>query len=353
MTLEKIYKEFKDAGYDGTYEMFKKDYTEMTSCKEILPEELELISGGKMNEKFTKTAATMLSALTLSTAAMPASSAAEHNDSKSFSSNSVFSFIKKNPGKSLAIALASAGIAVGGGYIIIKGVKYYLNKDNELVPEKNSTSQSQNSTESTNTTKSPESTKSPEKVEESEESKESELLEAAKKDSAISGFIFYKNEDEEFDINKISDSIKRSGLVVNEYNRGNKEIVKSYRGNDIKLIHLLDNGSFNLYPLRENIYNIVRLDPPSDGKLSGDWEKVGKFDGSEWYLNKKEKLIVRCVKSNSNNAFLRGSSVGSDNRNAIYTLAGFIDCYEELYNQYFKDEDSNLGNIFKICRENK
>lgn len=358
MTLKKIYKEFKDAGYCDTYEKFENDYTEITSCKEILPEELELISGGKINEKFTKTVATMLSALTLSTATIPSSSAEGHNDSESCSSNSVFSFIKRNPGKSLAIALASAGIVCGGGYVIIKGVKYCLNKDNKLVPEQNSTTSSQSRIESTSTTESPvvdnpqqtplkTTKKTIEKVEESEPSKnlknsekpeelepskdlenseepkeleESEFLEDAKAGRA-NGFNFRKAENEEFDINKISDSIKRSGFVITEYDRESKKIVKQYSGNDIRLTYLEYLGKYTLYPLRKVPVNIARLEPPSDGKLLGDWKEIFKgrdLDGSNWYFNKEEELIFRCINlDNEDIAFVRGCKE-TDPRNAIY-----------------------------------
>ena len=123
-SLKDIYDICKEYGFTDSYEVFEEDYEELFAylINEIKEEELSSVSGGKMNRFFSKSTAALLSALTLSTTAIPMSSAADYNNSKY--TNKVVNFVKKNPGKSLAL-LATA-IAVPAGITALGFAGYKL-----------------------------------------------------------------------------------------------------------------------------------------------------------------------------------------------------------------------------------
>lgn len=103
-TVKEVYEKCKELGYEGNYEEFEKDYYQIVYRlnQELSPEDLEAVSGGVMNKKLTKTMAAMLSALTLSSTAIPSSSAA--------------SFYEKHPnlGRGLAMAPIAGALIVTG-----------------------------------------------------------------------------------------------------------------------------------------------------------------------------------------------------------------------------------------------
>ena len=76
-SLKKIYELSKKQGYEGTYEDFEKECKDivLNTHREISEKYLEKVSGGKLSKKFSKSTATVLSALTLSSVNIPSSSA--------------------------------------------------------------------------------------------------------------------------------------------------------------------------------------------------------------------------------------------------------------------------------------
>ncbi len=111
-SLEDIYYLCKEHGFTGSYDVFEKDYEELftSSISEIHEDELSSISGGKMNKFFSRSTAALLSALTLSTASMPSSSAINLTPKNPV--NKCIDYIKKNPIKSLGI-ITLASVASG------------------------------------------------------------------------------------------------------------------------------------------------------------------------------------------------------------------------------------------------
>lgn len=131
-SLIDIYDICKEYGFTDSYEVFEKDYEELFAylINEIKEEELSSVSGGKMNRFFSKSTATLLSTLTLSTTAIPMSSAANHNNPKSTSEK--VNFVRKNPGKSLPSNLIAglAGVAtLPVGVLIYAGISKLLPKE--------------------------------------------------------------------------------------------------------------------------------------------------------------------------------------------------------------------------------
>ncbi len=127
-SLRDIYDLFKEHGFTGSYDVFEKDYEELFNSliSEIHEDELSSVSGGKLNRFFSKSTATLLSALTLSTAAIPMSSAEKYNGSNS--SSKIVNFVKKNPGKSLAILATAIVVPIGVTAASIAGYKHFSTK---------------------------------------------------------------------------------------------------------------------------------------------------------------------------------------------------------------------------------
>ena len=124
-SLEKIYEVSKEEGYKGTYKEFEKECSDivLSASQKVSEESLKGVSGGKMNKNFSKSAAAVLSALTLSTTAMPSSSAASskysfQNDSKVAK---VVNYLKNHPGETIVAAVGALGL----GTVIIGGIAYF------------------------------------------------------------------------------------------------------------------------------------------------------------------------------------------------------------------------------------
>lgn len=107
-SLKKIYELSKKQGYEGTYEDFEKECKDivLNTHREISEKYLEKVSGGKLSKKFSKSTATVLSALTLSSVNIPSSSAVSTYNI--LRNNSIVDLLKKEPGKTLASATAFA-----------------------------------------------------------------------------------------------------------------------------------------------------------------------------------------------------------------------------------------------------
>ena len=142
-TLKEVHEKCKEFGYEYDYEEFEKDYNQIVYGvnQEIPPEELCEISGGTMNKKFSKTLATMLSVLTLSTAAMPSSSAVNYPMPKR-----VTTFIKQNPGKILLMALGATATVAGGITLGIALNRIYDEKKNNNSNTDNSQNKNEENT---------------------------------------------------------------------------------------------------------------------------------------------------------------------------------------------------------------
>ncbi len=129
-SLKDIYNFFKKYGFTESYNIFEKDYEELFNSliSEIHEDQLSSVSGGKLNRFFSKSTATLLSSLTLSTAAIPMSSAEKYNGSNS--SSKIVNFVKKNPGKSLAILATAIVVPIGVTAASIAGYKHFSTKKN-------------------------------------------------------------------------------------------------------------------------------------------------------------------------------------------------------------------------------
>lgn len=141
-TLEEVHKKCQESGYKGNYEEFKRDYNQIVAslCENISEKELELVCGGKMNNKLTKATAAMLSALTLSTTVAPYTSAATLECQTS--QNKFLRYFKENSRKVAAILGGGSALTVGTIVTGIIAYACYKNKkantnENQNQPEQN------------------------------------------------------------------------------------------------------------------------------------------------------------------------------------------------------------------------
>lgn len=163
-SIEEMYEQFENVGYKGSYEEFEK-YLEEVICSQIKKASdnlLAMVSGGNINKAFLRSSATLLSALSISSAVTPSTSAATtyntgstqnynvHSKSSSRSGFNLKEAIKNNPKEFALIIITSVTAAVGGTIVIGAGGKFLYDtfiKDknkqqngdsqNQIIPENN------------------------------------------------------------------------------------------------------------------------------------------------------------------------------------------------------------------------
>lgn len=164
-SIEEMYEQFENVGYEGSHEEFEK-YLEEVICSQIKKASdnlLAMVSGGNINKAFLRSSATLLSALSISSAVTPSTSAATtyntgatqnynvHSKSSSRSGFNLKEAIKNNPKEFALIIITSVTAAVGGTIVIGAGGKFLYDtfiKDknkqqngdsqNQIIPENNS-----------------------------------------------------------------------------------------------------------------------------------------------------------------------------------------------------------------------